>query len=228
MAEKSGGANALDSKQLEHPNSLGSHAARKMDGATERKIEGRHVSVQQVLVLPGLLTATVSTGLRRKLTRKIKEIIFLISSLAFVHLSTLTNPSARAHSVTPRFQFEPSTSELTLKPSVVAQGVALHYRQQQATSPWQVLSAERVSKEERAQVVGTGEEPKAQAVLAEHHLQFGQYRGHTFRWLLENDVGFACSIIASHEKERASGDTSQMPLMSNKDALAFYARLFPP
>ncbi|KAL2080219.1 hypothetical protein ACEWY4_024016 [Coilia grayii] len=128
----------------------------------------------------------------------------------------------------PKFKFEPSTSELTLKPSVVAQGVALRYRQQQATSPWQVLSAERVSKEARARVVGRGEEPKAQAVLAEHHLQFGQYRGHTFRWLLENDVGYACSIIASHEKERASGDTSQTPLMSNKDALASYARLFPP
>ena len=71
-----------------------------------------------------------------------------------------------------------------------------------------------------------GEPTNPQEVLAESELQFGQYRGLTFRWLLGNDVGYACGVIASHERE--SGDTTQTPLMEHKDALTSYARLFPP
>ena len=63
-------------------------------------------------------------------------------------------------------------------------------------------------------------------MLAESEVQFGQYRGKTFRWLLENDVGYACSIIASHRRERESGDPSQTPLMMQKDSLTSYAMPF--
>lgn len=65
-----------------------------------------------------------------------------------------------------------------------------------------------------------GDPTSDHAVLAESQLQFGQ--------LLGNDVGYACTIIVSHEKERDGGDTTQSPLMGNKDALVSYARLFPP
>ncbi|KAG7504260.1 hypothetical protein JOB18_004692 [Solea senegalensis] len=65
-------------------------------------------------------------------------------------------------------------------------------------------------------------------VLAETELELGQYWGQTFRWLLENDVGYVVSILASHQKEREEGMTMRTPPMSNKDAHASYARLFPP
>ncbi|CAL8276692.1 unnamed protein product [Merluccius merluccius] len=65
-------------------------------------------------------------------------------------------------------------------------------------------------------------------VLAESQLQLGQF-GQTFRWLLENDVGYTVNLIVSHEGERDKGGTSQQtPLMVHKDALVSYARLFPP
>lgn len=120
----------------------------------------------------------------------------------------------------PVFRFEPS--ELTLQPSVEA-----FFRQQGPSPAWKLKTPDRVREEARARVSQMGGEPtNPQEVLAESELQFGQYRGLTFRWLLGNDVGYACGVIASHERE--SGDTTQTPLMEHKDALTSYARLFPP
>ena len=36
-------------------------------------------------------------------------------------------------------------------------------------------------------------------ILANSQLQFGKYRGKTFRWLLENDVGYAVRLVSSIE-----------------------------
>ncbi|CAL8316131.1 unnamed protein product [Merluccius merluccius] len=65
-------------------------------------------------------------------------------------------------------------------------------------------------------------------VLAESEVQFGLYWGQTFQWLLGNAAGYAVAVLVSHQKEREAGDISESPLMENKDALASYARLFPP
>lgn len=65
-------------------------------------------------------------------------------------------------------------------------------------------------------------------MLAESELQLGEYRGHTFRWLLENDVGYACGLITAHESERENGNTLESSFMLTKDALVSYARPFPP
>ena len=127
----------------------------------------------------------------------------------------------------PVFRFEPS--ELTLQPSVDAQAAALYYRQQGPWPAWKLKTPDRVREEARARVSKMGGDPRnPQEVLAMSELQFGQYRGLTFWWLLGNDVGYACGVIASHERERESGDTSQTPLMEHNDALTSYARLFPP
>ena len=64
-------------------------------------------------------------------------------------------------------------------------------------------------------------------MLSESELQLGQYRGQTFKWLLENNAGYAAAILASHLKEREGGDTFQSPLAVHKDVLASYAQLFP-
>ncbi|MED6289061.1 hypothetical protein CHARACLAT_032541 [Characodon lateralis] len=56
-------------------------------------------------------------------------------------------------------------------------------------------------------------------------VQFGLYRGQTFRWLLTHDLGYTVGLLASHEAEREAGCSSS-PLLCNKDALLEYARLF--
>ena len=129
----------------------------------------------------------------------------------------------------PVFRTQPSSSDLTLEASAEAQAVALNFRRQGPPSASRVKLPARVREEARARVAKGGGNPNVwEEMLAESEIQFGQYRGKTFRWLLENDVGYACSIIASHRRERESGDPSQTPLMVQKDALTSYARLFTP
>nr|XP_057925183.1 uncharacterized protein LOC131126545 isoform X2 [Doryrhamphus excisus]XP_057925184.1 uncharacterized protein LOC131126545 isoform X2 [Doryrhamphus excisus] len=42
-------------------------------------------------------------------------------------------------------------------------------------------------------------------VLGEYILQFGKYKGMSFRWLLENDMGYTVYLIQSHQREEAAG-----------------------
>ncbi len=42
-------------------------------------------------------------------------------------------------------------------------------------------------------------------VLGDYILQFGKYKGKSFRWLLENDVGYTMYLIKNLQKEEASG-----------------------
>lgn len=128
----------------------------------------------------------------------------------------------------PDFKFETSTCEVTLRPSEAAVAVAQQIKKEGATVT-AVLTGKRVKEDARARVSHRGgdpEEPKE--VLAESWLQFGKYRGQTFKWLLGNDVGYATGIIVSHMKESESGSGPQTPLSQNKDALVTYAKLFAP
>jgi hypothetical protein len=62
-------------------------------------------------------------------------------------------------------------------------------------------------------------------VLSQHVLQFGHYQGQTFKWLLENDLGWATGILSSvlcdGEEERNN------PLSQNKFRLLQYVKLYP-
>ncbi|XP_044025644.1 uncharacterized protein LOC122863319 [Siniperca chuatsi] len=128
----------------------------------------------------------------------------------------------------PSFRREPSLSELTLQPSRDASRLAQAYRRKGSAVACQVKMPDRVREEAKARVLQAGGDPTCcQLVLSESELQFGQYRGQTFKWLLSHDVGYTCSLLVSHQKEREGGDTSQSPLAANKDALASYAQLFP-
>ncbi|KAG7501097.1 hypothetical protein JOB18_039692 [Solea senegalensis] len=127
----------------------------------------------------------------------------------------------------PAFRFEPSSNELTLRPSAAAVALATKHRQQTTAIVRRTQRSDVLEAEARARASEKGD-VSDEMVLAETELQFGQYWGQTFRWLLENDVGYVVSILASHQKEREGGMTMRTPLMSNKDALASYARLFPP
>ncbi|XP_017210681.1 uncharacterized protein isoform X2 [Danio rerio] len=119
-----------------------------------------------------------------------------------------------------------ATGELTLKPSPEAVALAAAYRK--IPTPGRSWPAARVKEEAIARVAAAGGDSSChQLVLSESALQFGQYRGKTFKWLLSNDVGYAAMVLAVHQREREAGDTTQSFIMGNKDALLRYAGLFP-
>ncbi|CAB1441185.1 unnamed protein product [Pleuronectes platessa] len=119
-----------------------------------------------------------------------------------------------------------STKVLCLKVSAAALAVA--QRNLRSTTAFALKRPEAVREEAKARILQAEGDPECwQLVLSESQLQFGKYRGQTFKWLLRHDVGYACEILVYHMQEREVGDTSQSPLAVNKDALASYARLFP-
>ena len=75
---------------------------------------------------------------------------------------------------------------------------------------------------EEEEIIGT-----TSLVASENVLQFGQYRGNSFKWLLENDLWYVVMLLAGHQNERESGDLSDTALVTNKDALLRYARFYP-
>ncbi|CAL8302942.1 unnamed protein product [Arctogadus glacialis] len=86
---------------------------------------------------------------------------------------------------------------------------------------------EEVEKESRARVVSGGGDPgNPMLVLGCHSIQLGKYQGQTFRWLLENDVGYACHVVASNQREWETS-ASDSPLMANKDSIARYSCAHP-
>ena len=54
-------------------------------------------------------------------------------------------------------------------------------------------------------------------VLGEYILQFGKYKGKSFRWLLENDVGYTLYLINKVEQEQTAGQFN--PAGHSKDSL---------
>ena len=54
------------------------------------------------------------------------------------------------------------------------------------------------------------------------NLEFGKYRGKSFIWLLENDVGWATMVMADHATAREKGCRSNDPQWDNKEALYRY------
>ncbi|KAL2087147.1 hypothetical protein ACEWY4_018206 [Coilia grayii] len=50
-----------------------------------------------------------------------------------------------------------------------------------------------------------GDVSDRQEVLGEYTLQFGKYKGKTFRWLLENDVGYTVYLMKKVEEEERAG-----------------------
>ena len=68
-------------------------------------------------------------------------------------------------------------------------------------------------------VEANGSPDNAEWVLSLSFLQFGRYRGKSFLWLLQNDVGWAVMIMAEHEKARLKTKRSLDPQWDNKEAL---------
>ncbi|KAL2080701.1 hypothetical protein ACEWY4_024494 [Coilia grayii] len=114
-----------------------------------------------------------------------------------------------------------ASQQLVLRASPVALAFSAA-RGPQATAV-RAKKPEEVEKEARARVVSEGGDPgNATLVLSRHSIQFGKYQGQTFKWLLENDAGYAIQLVHSHQRERET-NTMTSPLMANKDALAQYS-----
>ncbi|MEQ2173282.1 hypothetical protein GOODEAATRI_030461 [Goodea atripinnis] len=110
---------------------------------------------------------------------------------------------------------------LILKASREAQGVGPQ------KGAYRAKPTEEVEADARAHVVREGGDvSNAALILSRCALQFGRYLGRTFLWLLENDVGYAVILVASHQKERERTG-SQSPLMAKKDALLRYSSAYP-
>ncbi|KAJ3583298.1 hypothetical protein NHX12_028162 [Muraenolepis orangiensis] len=64
-------------------------------------------------------------------------------------------------------------------------------------------------------------------VLGEYTLQFGKYKGKSFRWLLQNDVGYTTYLIKHTEKEEAAGvSTTEGHYKASLLSFVGYARSF--
>ncbi|XP_076011423.1 uncharacterized protein LOC143004444 [Genypterus blacodes] len=63
-------------------------------------------------------------------------------------------------------------------------------------------------------------------VLSRFTIEFGKYEGKTFKWLLENVVGYTSQLVASHLEEQVDKN-SQNPHMANKNALTDYSTFYP-
>ena len=113
-----------------------------------------------------------------------------------------------------------SSRTLVLAATPEASSVAAAASRQEIDRP--AKSPEMVEREARRACRG---EVTEELILANSHLQFGKYREKTFRWLLENDVGYAVGLVRSVEREADSG--SRHPLNVNKRKFVDYARLFP-
>nr|XP_055036625.1 uncharacterized protein LOC129424075 [Misgurnus anguillicaudatus] len=51
-----------------------------------------------------------------------------------------------------------------------------------------------------------GDPTEKREVLGEYILQFGKYKGKSFRWLLENDMGYTIYLMKTLQQDEAAGD----------------------
>lgn len=76
----------------------------------------------------------------------------------------------------------------------------------------------------KAEVIRLGGNPSDRTdLLGQFEVQFGQFKGKTFRWLLENGLGYSAWIATSTSSETATS----APLSVNKHAFKEYLKSFP-
>ena len=86
------------------------------------------------------------------------------------------------------------------------------------------MSEDDVKKKAVASVKAKGGDvSKDLHVLGEYELQFGLFKGKTFKWLAENGLGYAAWLVDSMGSETAT----TAPLSKNKHAFKKYLNSFP-
>lgn len=126
----------------------------------------------------------------------------------------------------PNLRFE--GGELVLRPSKKAATLEkIHLSQLAKGVPFVPKDPEAVLGEAKLTVIQGGGDPFDDLLLASQSaVQFGQYRGRTFKWMLENDLGYSLMVLSGHQREREAGRTDRGALMANKDAFLHYACSF--
>ena len=76
----------------------------------------------------------------------------------------------------------------------------------------------------KAEVMRLGGNPSDRTdLLGQFEIQFGQFKGQTFRWLLQNGLGYSAWMVNSMSSETATS----APLSVNKHLFKEYLKLFP-
>ncbi|XP_051954038.1 uncharacterized protein LOC127623665 [Xyrauchen texanus] len=118
--------------------------------------------------------------------------------------------------------------ELVLRASQGALTVEkIHLSQVSKGVPFVPKDPEAVLGEAKVRVIRGGGDPFDDLLLASQSaMQFGQYRGKTFKWMLENDLGYSLMVLSGHQWDRETGKLDRGALMANKDAFLQYAYTF--
>ncbi|XP_042605447.1 uncharacterized protein LOC122141618 [Cyprinus carpio] len=126
----------------------------------------------------------------------------------------------------PNFRFE--AGELVLRPSKKAAPLEkVHLSQVAEGVPFVPKVPEDVLEEAKVRVIHGGGCPFDDLLLeSQSAIQFGQYRGKTFKWMLENDLGYSLMVLSGHQREREAGRLDRGALMANKDVFLKYACTF--
>lgn len=126
----------------------------------------------------------------------------------------------------PNLRYE--AGELVLRPSKKAAVLEkLHMAEVAKGVPFTPKDPQAVLGEAKVKVIDAGGDPFDDLLVASQSaIQFGQYRGKTFRWLLENDLGYSLVILSGHQREREAGRLDRGAFMENKDAFLRYACSF--
>uniref|UniRef100_UPI0037E75ECA uncharacterized protein n=1 Tax=Semicossyphus pulcher TaxID=241346 RepID=UPI0037E75ECA len=91
-----------------------------------------------------------------------------------------------------------------------------------------VKTPEEVEAEAKTLVLSEGGDPSNyRLLLSRFTLQFGKYKGQTFKWLLENDVGYAAYIVTGHQKKKAHTQHQDHSRTANTGSLTAYAMAYP-
>jgi len=122
---------------------------------------------------------------------------------------------------TPQFSYlGKSTTTIRLQPTREADAVAAANKRKSFPPCKSPEDVERAARQAAGGFVVSED-----VVLAHSGLQFGQYRGQSFLWVLENAAGYAVGLVDSVEGEPSQSKVT--PLGVNKSKFCLYAMRFP-
>ena len=115
------------------------------------------------------------------------------------------------------------SGKYNLRYSTEAQSIHSDSKQKSIVQYWRCKSEVDVKARAAAQLKSLGGDPANNIdLLGQYELQFGVFRGKTFKWLVENGLGYAAFVTLSFSKETESSSD----LSKNKHAFLSYMRSF--
>ncbi|XP_029359287.1 uncharacterized protein LOC115044438 [Echeneis naucrates] len=186
-----------------------------LDRRGEIRVRRRDVEKKSTLELTDLLVSVFTEAGARDVTLELLRKINCNQSAKTLEVKT----SLCMDKGDPTFR-KTSNGELDWKPSQEARSIAA-VKKPSATVADMKKPVE-VEAEAKALVLSEGgDSSNNRLVLSRYLIQFGMYRGKTFKWLLENDPRYAVNIIAGDQRGSRQG-MNQDSMMANKDALSQY------